>query len=299
MHLLQTREDRVYYPAHGPAVTKPRQLVRGMIGHRRQRENQILKLIGAGTGVIEEMVPQMYKGIDQQLWPAAGRSVLAHLIDLEQRGLVAARRCGMGAGGNARAALPWTLFAAALALAVWALWPGAKGDVLGTTLTAFEKQNRLTVFSAQLSPVVAANDEQLLGLLKTRQIAVIPARVDYSVDLSAMSRQRLEWDAEAKRLDVLLPPSRAGRAQSRRGPRAISARRRVDQPHDAGQIDPREHRGRPAAGQPGGGQSGADRASPAPPRKTRCGKTLSIPLEVAGYDDITVSVRFDGEKEAP
>ena len=86
--LLQTREDRVYYPAHGPAVTKPRQLVRGMIGHRRQRENQILKLIGAGTGVIEEMVPQMYKGIDQQLWPAAGRSVLAHLIDLEQRGLV-------------------------------------------------------------------------------------------------------------------------------------------------------------------------------------------------------------------
>jgi Beta-lactamase associated winged helix domain len=68
-------------------VTKPRQLVRGMIGHRRQRENQILKLIAAGTGVIEDMVPQMYKSVDRQLWPAAGRSVLAHLIDLEQRGI--------------------------------------------------------------------------------------------------------------------------------------------------------------------------------------------------------------------
>ena len=30
--------DEVVDPAHGPAVDKPRQLVRGMIGHRRQRE---------------------------------------------------------------------------------------------------------------------------------------------------------------------------------------------------------------------------------------------------------------------
>jgi glyoxylase-like metal-dependent hydrolase (beta-lactamase superfamily II) len=85
--LLQDRDDRVYYPAHGPAIDKPKQLVRGMIGHRRQRENQIVKLLGEGAGLIEAMVPQMYKGVDQQLWPAAGRSVLAHLIDLEGRGL--------------------------------------------------------------------------------------------------------------------------------------------------------------------------------------------------------------------
>lgn len=83
---LHDREDRIYYPAHGPAVTKPRQLVRGMIGHRRQRESQILKLVEGGTGVIEDMVPLMYKGVDKALYPAAGRSVLAHLIDLENRG---------------------------------------------------------------------------------------------------------------------------------------------------------------------------------------------------------------------
>lgn len=86
--LLYAREqDSVYYPAHGPEVTKPRQLVRGMIGHRRQREKQILRQIDAGHRTIADMVPRMYKGVDQRLWPAAGRSVLAHLIDLEKRAI--------------------------------------------------------------------------------------------------------------------------------------------------------------------------------------------------------------------
>jgi glyoxylase-like metal-dependent hydrolase (beta-lactamase superfamily II) len=86
---LYAREDRVYYPAHGPAVHKPKQLVRGMIGHRRQRERQILKLLGQRPQAIAELVPQMYKGVDERLWPAAGQSVKAHLLDLERRAAVA------------------------------------------------------------------------------------------------------------------------------------------------------------------------------------------------------------------
>lgn len=85
---LQMREDRVYYPAHGPAVTKPQQLVRGMIGHRRQREAQILRLLGQTSATIPEMVAQMYKGLDPRLTGAAGRSVLAHLLDLEMQGRI-------------------------------------------------------------------------------------------------------------------------------------------------------------------------------------------------------------------
>lgn len=85
---LQDRDDRVYLPAHGPAVLKPRQLVRGMLGHRRQREKQILRQIAEGHTRIGEMVPRMYKSVDERLWPAAGRSVHAHLIDLSRRGLV-------------------------------------------------------------------------------------------------------------------------------------------------------------------------------------------------------------------
>ena len=87
---LHGREDRVYYPAHGPQIDKPRQLVRGMIGHRRQRERQILRLLDERPQPITELVPRMYRGVDQGLWPAAGRSVLAHLIDLERRGTVVA-----------------------------------------------------------------------------------------------------------------------------------------------------------------------------------------------------------------
>ena len=86
---LYARHDRIYYPAHGAPVLKPRQLVRGLVGHRKQRERQILRLVTAGTGDIAAMIPRMYKGVDQMLWPAAGRSVLAHLIDMERRGLVA------------------------------------------------------------------------------------------------------------------------------------------------------------------------------------------------------------------
>ena len=85
--LYDRDRDAVYFPAHGPAIEKPRQLVRGMIGHRRQREKQILRQIEAGHTRITDMVPLMYKGVDERLWPAAGRSGLAHLIDLERRGI--------------------------------------------------------------------------------------------------------------------------------------------------------------------------------------------------------------------
>jgi glyoxylase-like metal-dependent hydrolase (beta-lactamase superfamily II) len=91
---LYERDDRVYYPAHGPAVQNPRQLVRGMIGHRRQRERQIITLLEGGEGHIPNMVAAMYKGLDPRLIGAAGRSVLAHLIDLQNQGRVAAQGDG-------------------------------------------------------------------------------------------------------------------------------------------------------------------------------------------------------------
>ena len=86
---LRLREDRIYYPAHGSAVEKPQQLIRGMMGHRKQRERQILRHLERGEGDIGAMVGQMYKGLDPRLHVAAGRSVLAHLLDLEGRGMVA------------------------------------------------------------------------------------------------------------------------------------------------------------------------------------------------------------------
>ncbi len=86
---LMAREDTVYHAAHGAAITRPRQLVRGMMGHRRQRENQILRLMGERARPVGEFIPDMYKGLDERLVPAAEMSVTAHLLDLEKRGRVA------------------------------------------------------------------------------------------------------------------------------------------------------------------------------------------------------------------
>ena len=88
LHKLRERGDLTYYPAHGPAVTKPQQYLRGLIGHRLQREKQILRLIGAEARDIPEIVANAYPGLDPRLVTAAGGSVFAHLLDLQARGLV-------------------------------------------------------------------------------------------------------------------------------------------------------------------------------------------------------------------
>jgi glyoxylase-like metal-dependent hydrolase (beta-lactamase superfamily II) len=82
---LVRRDDRIYYPAHGDPVGEPNRFVRALASHRRQRERQILDLLEFQPQLVPDMVAQMYRGIDPKLHGAAGRSVLAHLIDLEAR----------------------------------------------------------------------------------------------------------------------------------------------------------------------------------------------------------------------
>lgn len=199
-----------------------------------------------------------------------------------------------------RPLLPWTLFAGTLALAVWALWrafgPADLGDPLATSLVAFEKQNKLTVFSAQLAPVVAANDERLFGLLKSRQVAVIPARVDYTLDLAVMNRERLHWDAADKRLDVTLPPLNVSRpnldearAQYLREGVWITTPAQDKLTRDNTQLAEAQ------AVQQAANPVLLDLARAA--AKDAIRQNLAIPLQVAGYGDVKVTVRFDGEKE--
>jgi glyoxylase-like metal-dependent hydrolase (beta-lactamase superfamily II) len=88
---LRQRDDRVYYPAHGPAVTNPQQYVRHLVGHRMQREKQILALVRDKSRPISDIVANAYPGLDPRLTAAAGGSVFAHLLDLERRGLVERR----------------------------------------------------------------------------------------------------------------------------------------------------------------------------------------------------------------
>ena len=89
---LRKRDERIYYPAHGPAVTNPQQYVRHLLGHRMHREKQILRLVGEKPRPIQDIVASAYPGLDPRLVIAAGGSVLAHLVDLERRGLVEQRQ---------------------------------------------------------------------------------------------------------------------------------------------------------------------------------------------------------------
>jgi glyoxylase-like metal-dependent hydrolase (beta-lactamase superfamily II) len=89
---LRGRSDRIHYPAHGPAVTKPQQYLRHLVGHRMQREKQILNLVRAHPRDIPDIVANAYPGLDPRLTAAAGGSVLAHLLDLQRRGLVQQRQ---------------------------------------------------------------------------------------------------------------------------------------------------------------------------------------------------------------
>jgi glyoxylase-like metal-dependent hydrolase (beta-lactamase superfamily II) len=85
---LRRRDDHIYYPAHGPAVTNPLQYVRHLAGHRMQREKQILSIVRVAPRTVPDIVARAYPGLDPRLVVAAGGSVLAHLLDLERRGLV-------------------------------------------------------------------------------------------------------------------------------------------------------------------------------------------------------------------
>jgi glyoxylase-like metal-dependent hydrolase (beta-lactamase superfamily II) len=90
LDLLRGRDDAIYYPAHGPAVEHPQHLVADLVAHRHMREEQLLAELRRGVGRIPDMVETLYSDIDPRLYPAAGRSVLAHLLDLEERGLATA-----------------------------------------------------------------------------------------------------------------------------------------------------------------------------------------------------------------
>jgi len=195
-------------------------------------------------------------------------------------------------------ALPWLLFIATLALAAWLGWrafgPQDNGDPLATSLAAFEKQNRLTVFSAQLAPVVASDDERLLGMLKSRQIAVIPARVDYTLDLSKMTRASMAWDEAAQRLTVTLPPLTVSRPNLDEG-RAQYLREGVWITREAqGELTRDNTR---QAEQ----QAVQQAANPVLLNLARAAakdavrQNLSAPLQVSGHPQATVIVRFVDE----
>lgn len=87
---LLGRRDAVYWPTHGPAIDEPARHVRAFIAHRREREAGILDCLRSGLETPDAIVERLYVGLNPALRRAAARSVLAHLVDLIGRDIVAA-----------------------------------------------------------------------------------------------------------------------------------------------------------------------------------------------------------------
>jgi glyoxylase-like metal-dependent hydrolase (beta-lactamase superfamily II) len=82
------RSDRIFFPGHGGPVKDPAAFMRGLRTHRRMRERAILERIKAGDRLIPDMVKVIYRETDPRLHGAAALSVLAHIEDLVEKGLV-------------------------------------------------------------------------------------------------------------------------------------------------------------------------------------------------------------------
>ena len=80
------RDDRIYLPGHGPAVTDPRAHGTFLLGHRLQREAAIAAALATGARTPGELVLALYVDLKPALRPAAERSVLAHLEKLRDDG---------------------------------------------------------------------------------------------------------------------------------------------------------------------------------------------------------------------
>lgn len=87
---LRARGEAVYYPGHGGPARDPGEVLGYLIAHRAEREAQILRVLAGGPMDVAGLVARIYVGLEPVLRGAAGRNVLAHLVDLRERGMVVA-----------------------------------------------------------------------------------------------------------------------------------------------------------------------------------------------------------------
>ena len=90
LRLLLDRDDKVYWPTHGPAIPDPQNFVQAFIDHRVAREEQIMQCLKHDMRYISAMVKAMYHDVPEYLHPAAALSVQAHLDHMIETGRVVA-----------------------------------------------------------------------------------------------------------------------------------------------------------------------------------------------------------------
>jgi len=87
---LRARADRLCLPGHGPPVTDPAARLDWLVAHRAEREAEVLAALTHGPARAGDVTRAIYRDIPPGLLPAASRNVLAHLVDLHERGRIVA-----------------------------------------------------------------------------------------------------------------------------------------------------------------------------------------------------------------
>jgi glyoxylase-like metal-dependent hydrolase (beta-lactamase superfamily II) len=88
---MQELGPRVLYPGHGPVVLDGARKLQGYLDHRAEREAQILGLLADEPRTIMAMVTSIYAAYPPEVQALAARSVLAHLLKLQDEGRVERR----------------------------------------------------------------------------------------------------------------------------------------------------------------------------------------------------------------
>jgi glyoxylase-like metal-dependent hydrolase (beta-lactamase superfamily II) len=84
---LLALDPLVLFPAHGPRIDTPADVINGHLQHRRMRERQVLEALRAGRATVEAIAESIYDGLEPALMPAARENVRAHLDKLETDGV--------------------------------------------------------------------------------------------------------------------------------------------------------------------------------------------------------------------
>ena len=83
---LRSFDCRLLLPAHGNVTTRVGKTIDDCIDHRRKREEQLLEALTAGPRTIDDLAPELYKGLPEPLMRFAKLQIQAGLIKLAQEG---------------------------------------------------------------------------------------------------------------------------------------------------------------------------------------------------------------------
>ena len=197
---------------------------------------------------------------------------------------------------------PWIIVAALLVAVSFLGWRAyifeEEGDVITSAMIAFERQNSLTVFSSRFEVVAESTSTPAVGpfdveLLETRQAMLVPATVEYRLDLSDITRENFRWSDDEQVLDVTIPTLRISRpnldeARARIFTEGVFVSRTASTALSRSNSKAAERNAIAFA------QNPEVLALARAAAKDAITQNLAIPLQVAGYGNVRVNVHFEG-----